>query len=68
MQNFRFLTPEDGTDKLSRSLRNSSQERSSRLLRGGNLKSFPWRCSTEGVYEFLILQAPTISSSLIELP
>ena len=40
---FCFLTPEDGTESSVRNyhhpLRNDSEERSSHLLRGGNLKS-----------------------------
>ena len=45
LQGFGFLTPEDGTDRLSRnvgkkyhySLRNNTEERISHLLRGGSL-------------------------------
>ena len=41
MQNFGLLTFEDGTDMLSRSLRNSTEDLSSPLLRGRSVKSFP---------------------------
>lgn len=41
MQNFGFLNLEDGTAMLCRSLGKSPEDRNSRLLRGGSVKSFP---------------------------
>jgi hypothetical protein len=40
MQNFEFLALEEETDRLFRSLRNDSEERTFLLIRGGSLKSF----------------------------